>query len=100
MLDALKLAGFKDFKKLRITGGAARSRLWNEIQANIYGCTVETVETIEASALGAAMIGAVGAGIFKDIAEASEHMVKVKDIYEPDSHAVSQYNEVFEVWKS
>ena len=100
MLDALKLAGFKDFKKLRITGGAARSRLWNEIQANIYGCTVETVETLEASALGAAMIGAVGAGIFKDIAEASEHMVKVKDIYEPDSHAVSQYNEVFEVWKS
>ena len=46
------------------------------------------------------MIGAVGAGLFKDLAEASEHMVHVKDTYEPSASAVSQYNEVFKVWQS
>ena len=59
MLDALKAAGFKKFDRLRINGGAAHSKLWNEIQANVYGCTVETVKAPEATALGAAMIGAV-----------------------------------------
>ena len=67
MLDALKDAGFHEFKKLRVTGGAARSDLWNQIQADIYGCPVETVNASEATALGAAMIGAVGAGVFKDL---------------------------------
>lgn len=100
MLDALKAAGFSDFKKLRITGGAAHSKLWNDIQANVYGCTVETVEAPEATALGAAMVGAVGAGIFKDLAEASDHMVHVKDVYEPDEKKMAQYNEVFDVWQS
>ena len=100
MLDALKAAGFKKFDRLRINGGAAHSKLWNEIQANIYGCTVETVKAPEATALGAAMIGAVGAGIFGDLREAADHMVHVKDTYEPDPAAIEQYNEVFDVWQS
>lgn len=100
MLEALKGAGFSNFKKLRITGGAAHSKLWNQIQADIYGCTVETVEASEATALGAAMIGAVGNGIFKDLHEASASMVHVKDTYEPSEAAMNQYNEVFSVWQS
>ena len=100
MLDALKDAGFHEFKKLRVTGGAARSDLWNQIQADIYGCPVETVNASEATALGAAMIGAVGAGVFKDLAEASRHMVRVKDTYEPIPENVERYNEVYEVFKA
>lgn len=100
MLEALNAAGFKDFNTLRITGGAARSALWNDIQANIYGCTVETVEAPEATALGAAMIGAVGAGVFKDMNEAAKNMVHVKDRFEPNEAAMRQYDEVFDIWKS
>lgn len=100
MLVALNSAGFAKFEKLRITGGAARSSLWNDIQANVYGCTVETVEAPEATALGAAMIGAVGAGVFKDLAEASSQMVHVKDVYEPTEKKMREYDEVFDVWQS
>ncbi|MCI8327372.1 MAG: xylulose kinase [Lachnospiraceae bacterium] len=100
MLEALNEAGFKDFDKLRITGGAARSDLWNQIQADIYGCSVETVKAPEATALGAAMIGAVGAGIFKDLREASEAMVSVKRTYDPIAKNVELYNEVYEVFKA
>ena len=100
MLDALKAAGFSDFKTLRVTGGAARSELWNDIQANIYGCAVETVDAPEATALGAAMIGAVGAGIFKDLGEASANMVHLLKRYEPDAKKMDQYNDVFALFQS
>ena len=100
MLNALKAAGFSNFETLRVTGGAARSDLWCEMQANIYGCAVETVDAPEATALGAAMIGAVGAGVFKDLAEASEHMVHLKKRFEPTAAAMAQYDDVFSVFES
>ncbi len=99
MLDALKAAGFNEFKTLRVTGGAARSDLWNQIQANIYKCTVETADAPEATALGAAMIGAVGAGVFKDLREASDNMVHVKDRYEPDEASMKLYDEVYAMFR-
>lgn len=100
MLGALKEAGFDEFKTLRVTGGAARSKLWNQMQADIYGCRVETADAPEATALGAAMIGAVGAGVFKDLHEAAEHMVHVKDIYEPIPENVELYDEVYKLFRS
>ncbi len=100
MLAALKDAGFAEFKILRITGGAARSKLWNQMQADIYGCRVETADAPEATALGAAMIGAVGAGVFKNLYEAAEHMVHVKDSYEPIPENVARYNEVYKMFRA
>ena len=99
MLDALKEAGFT-FDRLRLTGGAARSPFWNQMQADIYGCRCESVNAAEATALGAAMVGAVGAGVFKDLAEADKAMVSLKDVYEPIPENVALYNEVYEVFKA
>ena len=65
MLEALKLGGFKPFELLRLTGGAARSDVWNQIQADIYGSPVETVEVAEATALGAAMLAPSASGCTK-----------------------------------
>ncbi len=99
MLEALKAANFPEFKLLRVTGGAARSDLWNQIQADIYGAPVETVKVSEATALGAAMIGAVGVGIYKDILEAAENMVQVDKRFEPIPKNVALYEELFEVFE-
>ncbi|MBR0092907.1 MAG: xylulose kinase [Lachnospiraceae bacterium] len=98
MLGALNKAGFSKFETLRLTGGGARSDLWNQIQADIYGCAVETVEEPEATALGAAMIATVGAGIYKDLKEASSKMVRMKKRYEPIPENVKQYNDVYDVF--
>ncbi|MGI6117043.1 MAG: FGGY-family carbohydrate kinase [Bilifractor sp.] len=97
MLNTLEGAGFT-FNTLRVTGGAARSELWNQIQADIYGCPVETVEAPEATALGAAMIAAVGAGEYRDLHEASEHMVHMKKHYEPIEKNVMIYNDVYQLF--
>lgn len=99
MLEALGEAGFPEFTLYRVTGGAARSALWNQIQADIYGKPVETVKVSEATALGAAMCAAIGAGIYKDIHEAIEHMVHPDKRWEPIPRNVEIYNELFEIYR-
>jgi len=40
-------------RRFRLGGGGARSKLWRQIQADIYGKRVETVEGEEGAAYGA-----------------------------------------------
>src|SRR2546429_7036682 len=48
---------------IRLGGGGARSPLWRQIQADVYGHAVEIVEAEEGAAYGAALLAAVGAGV-------------------------------------
>jgi xylulokinase len=99
MIESLEEAPFKPFEYFRVTGGAARSSLWNQIQADIYGKPVETVKCNEATALGAAMLGAMGVGIYKDIHETIENMVHVDNRWEPIAANVPVYDELFSIFR-
>lgn len=99
MLEAIAAAGVPKSEYIRIGGGAARSSLWNQISADIYGVPVETVKTPESTALGAAMMGAIGVGIFKDLHEASDAMVHVTGRWEPIPANVAVYNEMYEIFR-
>jgi xylulokinase len=48
-------------KTIRLGGGGARSPLWRQIQADVYGQRVEIVEAEEGAAYGAAILAGVGA---------------------------------------
>lgn len=99
MLESLQEAPFKEFEYYRVTGGAARSDLWNQIQADVYGKPVETVKVSEATALGAAMLATLGVGIYKDIHEAIEHMVHVDNRWEPIPENIKTYDELFGIFR-
>lgn len=58
-------------ESLRVTGGGARSPLWRRILADAVGVPVETPMSQEGSALGAALLGAVAAGMHADVRSAS-----------------------------
>lgn len=100
MLEALKEGGLPNFDYYRVTGGAARSPLWNQIQADIYNGPVETVKVTEATALGAAMLATVGAGIYSDIHEAIKQMVHVDKRWEPIPENVGIYDETFAIFRN
>ena len=68
---------------LRIGGGATRSQLWNQIQADVYGRPVQLLRETESTVLGAAILGGVGAGIFGSIQEGVDAMVKVVGQVDP-----------------
>src|SRR5207249_2851893 len=55
---------------LLLTGGGARSPLIRRLQADVFGLPVSTVNREEGPAYGAALLAAVGAGAFPDLAAA------------------------------
>lgn len=56
-----------DVNTLRLGGGATHSPLWNHIQADVYGRPVQILRVEESTVLGAAILGGVGAGVFRSI---------------------------------
>lgn len=85
---------------LRIGGGATKSKLWNKIQADIYGRPVQTLQESESTVLGAALLGGVGAGVFNSIEEGVENMIKVSGEVAPDLEAHKIYEEMYQVYCS
>jgi xylulokinase len=71
-------------ESVRLGGGGARSGLWRQIQADIYGRTVATVEAEEGAAYGVAMLAGVGIGVWSSVDSACDAVVRTRDIVEPD----------------
>ncbi|MCF8565831.1 hypothetical protein LLE49_13990 [Alicyclobacillus tolerans] len=72
--------------EVRVTGGASRSKLFNQIQADVYGRTIVPGELEEATALGAAVLAAKAVGVFADIDQACTAMSRLNNLRsaEPD----------------
>jgi xylulokinase len=70
---------------IRLGGGGARSPLWRQIQADIYGREVEIVEAEEGAAYGAAMLAGVGEKIWPSVDDACNSVVRVVSRVRPNS---------------
>jgi len=62
---------------IRLGGGGARSPLWRQIQADVYGHEVEIVAAEEGAAYGAAILAGVGAGGWPTVEQACDAVVRV-----------------------
>lgn len=62
------------WKKIVVTGGAARSPVWCSILADVFGASVEAAAVADVAAVGAAAIAAAGAGLYLSIGEAAHAM--------------------------
>lgn len=101
MRRALEIAedGGLKVTQIRSVGGGAQSPLWCQIRADIYKKPIAMVETFEGGTLGSAMLAGVAAGVYEDVSEAANRLVKVARIIEPDSKASSIYDQQFEIFK-
>lgn len=81
--------------EVRLAGGGARSRIWRQIVADVTGHPVRRLKCTEASALGAALLAAVGCGIFSDLVEAADQAVVVGELLTPDEKNHGFYQECF-----
>ncbi len=70
-------------KTIRLGGGGARSRFWQQIQADVYGQRVETVEAEEGAAYGAAILAGVGARAWPSVDAACKAVVHVAGTMSP-----------------
>ena len=68
----------------RVSGGGARSELWLRIVASVLGLPLETTESEEGSAFGAALLAGVRAGVFSDAGDAVARSVRPRRRIEPE----------------
>jgi xylulokinase len=68
----------------RVSGGGARSELWLRILASVLGLPLETTESEEGSAFGAALLAGVRAGVFSDADDAVARCVRSRRRIEPE----------------
>lgn len=85
---------------IRLGGGGARSALWRQIQADIYGQNVEIVEAEEGAAFGAALLAGIGGGAWKTVEEACQKVVRVANPIEPDSSTIELMNRQYQIYRA
>jgi xylulokinase len=86
--------------RVRLGGGGARSALWRQIQADVYGRAVETVEAEEGAAYGAALLAGVGAGAWPSVDAACEQVVRTASTTEPDAEAAALLARQYEAYRA
>lgn len=86
------------FEAVRIVGGATKSEIWNQIQADVYNLPCETLVIKDAAVLGAAICAGVGTGTFASIEEGVASMVEVSKRYEPNEENAKKYEEMYEIY--
>ncbi|MDD6194224.1 MAG: xylulokinase [Lachnospiraceae bacterium] len=83
----------------RICGGGAKSPLWCKMIANILNLKVERIAVEEGPALGAAMLAAVGCGVFPSVEEAAQAIVRVVDVIQPKPDLVEKYQDRYQTFR-
>lgn len=84
---------------IRLGGGGASSRLWRQIQADVFGQTVETITADEGAAFGAAILAGVGYGAWASVDEACDAAIKVANRTKPDPDSVAALDRNYEAYK-
>jgi xylulokinase len=83
-------------EQVRVAGGGSRLTLWNQIKADVTGRPLYPCTTSENGVLGAAMLAALGAGLYPDVAAAGRAMVHLLPVVPPDPAQGATYDRLFE----
>lgn len=81
--------------ELRVSGGAAGASAWNQIKADITGIPVVRVAG-DSTTAGAAMLAGLGAGVYRDAAEALAACYRPKERAEPNPATRELYDEMYQ----
>ena len=101
MRDSLEI--FRELKvpirRVVATGGGAVNPFWRQLQADIYGAEIVTVNSKEGPAYGAAILAMVGVGVYGNLKQACSAMIRVISRTQPRKASVARYNEWYGVFK-
>ncbi|MGC8778757.1 MAG: FGGY family carbohydrate kinase, partial [Candidatus Caldatribacteriaceae bacterium] len=92
---ALKEAFHFEPRGIRVVGGGAKNKLWNQIRADVTGLLVVTTSCEEATVLGATLFAMVGVGYARNLEEAKKHLNIETHFFEPSANQ-TKYQTLFE----
>ncbi len=87
-----------DIDEITVVGGGAKGAVWRQIMADVYNAKIQVPALLEeGSSMGAAVIGGVGTGMFKDFT-AIDRFINIESVHTPDAQAVAAYKPVKEAF--
>ena len=86
-------------RQVRAGGGGAKSALWRQMQAEVFGKKVVTLNAEQGPAYGVALLAATGAGAYKNIQEACAATIREVSEVKPDRVAKKYYDRAFPVYQ-
>lgn len=96
--EVVKAAG-RDYRWLYLAGGGSQSDLWCQIRADVLGIELRRVAFLDAGVMGAAIIAAVGAGLYPSVQEAARNMTRVDKVFRPEGIYANRYAEALRLYK-
>lgn len=85
---------------ITLTGGGSKSPVLCQIAADICGVPIRIPEEVEATALGTAIVGAVGIGLYDSYDDAVNNMVHFKQEYLPNISNKQLYDDLYSLYFS
>ena len=85
-------------KRIFLIGGGARSKLWSEIVANVFDCSVAVPVPGDAS-FGACLLAGTGIGLFADVKDAVAKCLRIDRTIVPDPAAVEKYGRLYRTYR-
>lgn len=98
-LELIKDRGV-EIDEIRLIGGGAKSELWQQITADVFGETISLINIEQGPAFGAAIIAGVGSGFFADFETIVEELVDVVKTVDPIPENVEKYNENYKIYQN
>ena len=94
IIDGMKIP----IREIRLSGGGARSQFWRQMQADIYGRKVVTINAEEGPAYGVALLAAAGTGAYKNISEACAATISTVSQTAPNAKSKRIYHTVYPMY--
>ncbi|MDG5471853.1 xylulokinase [Jeotgalibacillus sp. ET6] len=89
----------KNINKIISIGGAAKSPVWLQMQADIFDAEVIRLSSEQGPGMGAAMLAALGCGWFQSLEDCAEEFLRESAVYQPVTEHAAQYKEIFSIYK-
>jgi xylulokinase len=98
-LEIIKEMGV-NVSEVRASGGGGKSPLWRQMQADVFGTEITTINSSEGPALGVALLAGVGAGVYSNINEACDKVIEVRTRQSADMELNSKYSKFYDIYKN
>jgi len=98
-LEIIKEMGV-EASEIRASGGGGKSRLWRQMQADVFGSDITTVNSSEGPALGVALLAGVGTGVYGSVQEACDRAIRVVSRQNPDTSLNKVYSKYYGIYKN
>jgi xylulokinase len=86
--------------QVRASGGGGRSALWRQIQADVFGTEMVTINVAEGPAYGVALLAGVGTGVYASVEEACRATIHIVSRTAPIPANVATYNAFYPIYRA